>query len=62
MQLGGVSFKVRAGETVALVGSSGSGKSTCLKLMMRLHDPSKGKVLIDGVDAKLLPLAEVRPR
>eukprot|EP00613_Pedinella_sp_CCMP2098_P071695 CAMPEP_0171920786 /NCGR_PEP_ID=MMETSP0993-20121228/19555_1 /TAXON_ID=483369 /ORGANISM="non described non described, Strain CCMP2098" /LENGTH=736 /DNA_ID=CAMNT_0012557923 /DNA_START=9 /DNA_END=2215 /DNA_ORIENTATION=+ len=61
-QLRNVSFTVKAGETVALVGSSGSGKSTCLKLITRLHDASEGCVLVDGVDVKAWPLAEVRQR
>lgn len=50
--LEGVSFTVRRGETVALVGHNGAGKSTLLKLMARLYDPSSGTVLIDGVDVR----------
>lgn len=42
--LGGVSFKIRKGETVALVGSSGCGKSTCLQLIQRFYDPLEGQV------------------
>lgn len=60
LKLHNVSFSVKAGETVALVGSSGSGKSTCLKLLTRLHDPTAGSVLLDGVNVKDIPLAEVR--
>jgi ABC-type multidrug transport system fused ATPase/permease subunit len=47
-----VSFDVRAGERVALVGRSGCGKSTILNLALRLHDPQEGRVLIDGVDLR----------
>ena len=47
-----LSFTVRAGETVALVGGNGAGKTTIVKLMTRLYDPHEGRVLLDG-----LPLA-----
>lgn len=43
-----LSFHVKAGETIALVGSSGSGKSTCVQLLQRFYDPDTGFVLIDG--------------
>jgi ABC-type multidrug transport system fused ATPase/permease subunit len=55
-----VSFKVRPGETVALVGSSGSGKSTMASLILRFYDPSGGKVLVDGQDTKTISLTELR--
>jgi ABC-type multidrug transport system fused ATPase/permease subunit len=55
-----VSFKVRPGETVALVGSSGSGKSTMASLILRFYDPSGGKVLVDGQDTKTMSLTELR--
>ena len=42
-----LSFHVRAGETVALVGSSGSGKSTCVQLLQRFYDPDAGSILLD---------------
>ena len=42
-----VSFKVNPGEVVALVGASGSGKSTCIQLLQRFYDPNQGQVLID---------------
>lgn len=45
-----VSFSVRAGETVALVGPSGGGKSTTLDILARFYDPNRGRVLIDGLD------------
>ena len=46
------SFRVKAGETVALVGSTGSGKSTTLALLYRAYDPVSGRVTVDGVDAR----------
>lgn len=45
-----VSFKVRSGETVAIMGKIGSGKSTLAYLLNRLYDPSKGQILLDGID------------
>jgi ATP-binding cassette subfamily B protein len=48
----GLSFTVEPGETVALVGPSGAGKSTIFQLVLRFYDPQRGKVLIDGVDAR----------
>ena len=47
-----LSFEVRRGETVALVGRSGAGKSTALKLIIRLLDPADGRVLVDGRDTR----------
>jgi ATP-binding cassette subfamily B protein len=47
-----VSFRAKAGETIALVGSTGSGKSTTLSLLYRAYDASRGRILIDGVDAR----------
>ncbi|CAF1177634.1 unnamed protein product, partial [Rotaria sordida] len=46
--LKGLSFDVKRGQTVALVGLSGSGKSTCIQLLQRFYDPSSGSILIDG--------------
>jgi ATP-binding cassette subfamily B protein len=50
--LNDVSFTVRAGETLAVVGSNGAGKTTLFKLICRLYDPSEGRILIDGVDVR----------
>ena len=47
-----ISFKAKRGETVAFIGSTGSGKSTLINLVPRFYDASEGKVLIDGVDVK----------
>jgi ATP-binding cassette subfamily B protein len=57
--LRGVSLHVRPGELVALVGENGAGKSTLAKLVARLYDPDRGRVLIDGVDARTLVLSEL---
>ncbi|MGV9451522.1 ABC transporter ATP-binding protein [Streptomyces sp. NPDC003635] len=49
-----------AGQTVAVVGSTGAGKSTLAKLLARFYDPSEGRVLLDGVDLRELSMAELR--
>ena len=56
----GVSFRVEAGETVALVGETGSGKSTTLGLLHRVFDPVAGRVTVDGTDLRDLTLAGLR--
>jgi ABC-type multidrug transport system fused ATPase/permease subunit len=57
-----VNFKVESGQTVALVGSSGSGKTTIASLILRFYDPSSGSLSIDGVDTKDLSLTELRKK
>ena len=53
-------LEVRPGETVALVGSSGAGKSTVLQLLLRYYDPQQGRILIDGVPTQALSLDDLR--
>lgn len=55
-----VSFSVKAGETVAIVGATGSGKSTLVNLLPRLQNPPRGTVFIDGCDVRDMPLNELR--
>lgn len=55
-----VSFSIRKGETIAFVGSSGSGKSTMLDLLLRFYDAQQGSILLDGVDIKSLDIDDYR--
>ena len=55
-----VSFSVKAGETVAIVGATGSGKSTLVNLLPRLQNPPRGTVFVDGRDVRDIPLNELR--
>jgi ATP-binding cassette, subfamily B, multidrug efflux pump len=55
-----VSLTIEAGETAALVGPTGSGKSTLVSLLPRLHDPPSGAVFLDGIDVREIPLARLR--
>jgi subfamily B ATP-binding cassette protein MsbA len=57
-----VSLTVKAGEVLALVGSSGAGKTTLVNLIPRFHDPTAGAILIDGVDLREIRLAALRGR
>jgi ATP-binding cassette subfamily B protein len=58
--LNNISFDVRSGESVALLGTTGSGKSTVASLLCRMYDISEGKITIDGVDIKDYSLASLR--
>jgi len=58
--LDGVSFTIVPGETVALVGRNGAGKTTIVKLLTRLYDPDSGQILIDGVDIREYDPAALR--
>lgn len=60
--LNSLSFKVKSGETVAIVGPSGAGKSTIFSLLLRFYDPSAGSVKLDGIDLRQARLAELRSR
>ncbi|WP_317899628.1 ABC transporter ATP-binding protein [Aurantibacillus circumpalustris] len=55
-----VSFKIDAGQTIALVGSTGAGKSTIINLLSRFYEYSKGQILIDGVEIRDLDLESLR--
>jgi ATP-binding cassette subfamily B protein len=60
--LSGVDVEIRAGETVALVGETGAGKSTLVKLVARYYDPTEGRVTVDGHDLRDLDLGQYRRR
>ena len=60
--LNGLRLDVLPGETVAIVGPTGSGKSTALQLVPRLRDVTSGRLLLDGVDVRDLPLPDLRSR
>ncbi|CAN5207295.1 ABC transporter ATP-binding protein [soil metagenome] len=55
-----LSFTLKAGEVVALVGENGAGKTTLVKLLTRLYDPDEGRILLDGHDLRDYDLAELR--
>jgi ATP-binding cassette, subfamily B, bacterial len=58
--LEGIDFEVRPGQCIAIVGATGAGKSSLLSLIPRFYDPTGGRVLIDGVDARDLDLNQLR--
>jgi ATP-binding cassette subfamily B protein len=58
--LRGVSFRVRPGDRLALVGGNGAGKTTLVKLLARLYDPTEGRILLDGRDLRDYDLASLR--
>lgn len=58
--LNGISMAVHAGETIAIVGASGAGKTTLFQLLMRFYDPTEGRILMDGRDVRALPLGPLR--
>ncbi len=56
----GITFKVKPGQTVAIVGQTGAGKTTLVKLINRIYDTTSGQVLVDGVDVRDWNLASLR--
>ncbi len=57
-----ITFSAQPGETTAIVGPTGSGKSTLIGLIERFYDPTNGTVLVDGVDVRQMPIADLRGR
>ncbi|MFM7732349.1 MAG: ABC transporter ATP-binding protein, partial [Cyanobium sp.] len=57
-----LSFRIAPGEHVAIVGPTGSGKTTVIRLLCRLYEPQAGRILLDGVDIRELPVATLRQR
>jgi len=55
-----INFTLRAGEKIALVGPTGAGKSSIIRLLTRLYEPTKGRILIDGIDIREITQAELR--
>lgn len=58
--LDNISFKINSGDTVGIIGSTGSGKTTLVSLVSRLYDPDEGTILVDGVDVKNYSLFNLR--
>ncbi len=58
--LNSINFKIKSGSTIALVGSSGCGKSTCIQLLQRFYDPTEGAIFIDNNNIKDLNLDWLR--
>jgi ATP-binding cassette subfamily B protein len=57
-----LSFRINPGEHVALVGPTGSGKTTIIRLLCRLYEPQQGRILLDGIDIRQLPSPTLRQR
>jgi ATP-binding cassette subfamily B protein len=57
-----LSFRLAPGEHVAIVGPTGSGKTTVIRLLCRLYEPQRGRILLDGIDIRELPIATLRRR
>ena len=58
--LNGLNFSVSSGETLGIAGATGAGKSTLIKMLLRLYDPGSGCITIDGIDLKKIRLREIR--
>jgi ATP-binding cassette, subfamily B (MDR/TAP), member 1 len=57
-----LNLTIKAGETIALVGRSGAGKTSLISLIERFYDPTSGAILLDGVDIKSVPVSQHRAR
>lgn len=57
-----LSFTINPGEKIALVGPTGAGKSSIIRLLCRLYEPSQGRILVDGIDVRDLPQSQLRRR
>ncbi len=57
-----VNFEIKAGTSVALAGITGGGKSTVISLLLRMYDPQRGRITVDGIDIKEIPVADLRRR
>jgi ATP-binding cassette, subfamily B, multidrug efflux pump len=55
-----LNFTIKSGEKVALVGPTGAGKSSIIRLLCRLYEPTQGRILVDGIDIRYIPQAELR--
>lgn len=60
--LSDIDFSIKPGEKIAIVGPTGAGKSTLIKLLMRFYNPSRGKILFDGIEAETISLKSIRER
>jgi ATP-binding cassette, subfamily B, multidrug efflux pump len=60
--LKGITFTAEPGQTIAIVGHTGAGKTTVVSLLMRFYDPQRGRITLDGVDIRDMPVSELRAR
>ena len=60
--LDGISFRLKAGETLGILGATGSGKTTLINLLLRLYDPDEGRILLDGQDIRAMGEDDLRKR
>jgi len=60
--LKGITFSAEPGQTIAIVGHTGAGKTTVVSLLMRFYDPQRGRITLDGVDIRAMPVSELRAR